>query len=228
LDSNKIIAAAAVAAVPVAIAAIYFSYLASTNELHSTHRPQIAFSRPMEIDSFTCNTEVDTAAGPEVSADFSLPIIWLKNTGNAYATKVYVGMADFGGSIQPKLLPLKPTGDPKTDNPNRIDDATCKEIVQNPRFTSFALYADQEWKFDTFRGWSIAQKPSLGKDAAVRLVVPLCFGYSDDYEIPHATCITYNFIPSTPIEAGSPFFKCGNGQPIKGLFEIAPFGACED
>lgn len=182
----------------------------------------------MEIDWLTCNTDEEMATGAELTFGFFHPYIWLKNIGNGYATKVFLGMLKTEGLIQPQLLPLKPTGNPSRDNPSTIDDATCKNIVQNPRYTSFPIYAGQEWKFDSFRQGGVAQKPPLGKDVAVRLVFPWCVGYWDDYDISHATCITYDFVPSEPIEDGSTFFTCGNGKRITGTFRIALSGHCEN
>ncbi|MGP0086707.1 MAG: hypothetical protein ACLP0B_24270 [Steroidobacteraceae bacterium] len=197
-------------------------------ELHLTHRPQIVFTRPMEIAGpLTCDTADSTASGMETTAQFRCPAVWLKNIGNADAGKVFIGTLNPPEVIRPQLIPLTMTGDPGIDNPIAINDTTCQHIVQDPRYRSFPLYSGNDRQFDSIRQSSLGPQPSLGKDTPVRLVFPWCVGYRDEYQIVHATCATFDFVPApdSAIEPDSRFFKCG--KPIKGSFQVARTGHCE-
>ena len=197
-------------------------------DLHLTHRPRIVFIRPMEISgSLACDNAESTASGMQTTAHFWRPTVWLKNIGNADAGKVFIGSLNPPEVIRPQLIPLTMTGDPGIDNPIAINDATCQHIVQNPRYRSFPIYSGNDRPFDSIRQSSLDQQPSLGKDTPVRLVFPWCVGYSDEYQIVHATCTTFDFVPApdSAIEPDSRFFKCG--KPIKGSFQIARTGQCE-
>ncbi len=197
-------------------------------ELHLTHRPRIVFIRPMEISGpLTCDTAENTDSGMRTTAQFRRPIVWLRNIGNADAGRVFIGSLNTPEVIRPQLIPLTMTGDPAIDNPIAITDATCQQIVQDPRYRPFPLYSGNEWQFDSIRQSSLGPQPSLGKDTPVRLVFPWCVGYTDEYQIVHATCATFDFLPApdSAIELDSRFFKCGT--PIKGLFQVARTGRCE-
>ena len=159
-------------------------------------------------------------SGPEVTAEFSQPVVWLKNIGNTDATGVFESMtAGFA-----KLVPLKKTGNPHIDDWPIINNSTCQNSIQDPRFMAFPIYAGQEWKFDNMRGATIASKPPLPKDIAVELIWPWCFGYWDEYDIRHATCTTYIFVPDDT--GGSQFFTCD--KPRTGAFQPALSGHCEN
>ncbi len=197
-------------------------------ELHLTHRPRIVFIRPMEISGpLTCDTADNTPNGMRTTAHFRRPTVWLKNIGNADSGKVFIGSLNPPEVIHPQLIPLTMAGDPSIDNPIAINDATCQQIVQDPRYRSFPLYSGNEWQFDSIRQSDLGPQPSLGKDTPVRLVFPWCVGYWDEHQIRHATCTTFDFLPSpdSAIELDSRFFKCD--KPIKGLFQVARTGHCE-
>jgi hypothetical protein len=197
-------------------------------ELHLTHRPQIVFIRPMEITGpLICDTAESTASGMQTTAHFWRPTVWLKNIGNADAGKVFIGSLNAPEVIRPQLIPLQMTGDPGIDNPIAINDATCQHIVQNPRYGPFPLYSGNDRQFDSIRQSDLGPQPSLGKDTPVRLVFPWCVGYADEYQIVHATCTTFDFLPApdSAIEPDSRFFKCG--KPIKGSFQVARTGHCD-
>lgn len=191
-----------------------------TEELHRTHRPQIVFTSMEIAGAITCDLAANPKTGPQIQADLSRPIVWLKNIGNADATDVFETVVPW-----PKLVSLKKIGNPNTDDWPAIDDSTCAEgTVPDLRFMAFPIYAGQEYKFDATTGQTIASKPALPRDAAVELVWPWCFGYRDEYGIRHTTCTTYVFQPDD--NGGSEFFTCGN--PITGSFKPALSGHCEN
>ena len=217
LDTNKIIAGGTVALVLVAIAAIYFSNRSSTEELHRTHRPQIVFTRPMEVEGMSCSTD-GTENGENV-AWAGRPHVFLKNIGNADATKVFVAFYPYGQ----KLVPFHKTGNPALDDWPLIDDTTCQQqLTQNMRLASFPIYSGKEWVLNDLVQDKATSQPPFGKDAAVGLVWVWCFGYSDEYGLQHATCTTFVFRPSS----GENFFVCG--KPVTGSFQFALQGHCEN
>lgn len=216
LDANAVIAFGTVGLIIVGIVGIYFA----NRQFAESHRPRIVFSRPMELGgAVTCDmAQHFPKSGAEVTGDFPGPVVWLKNIGSSDATKVF----DTFMMDSPKLVALKKTGNPRLDGRPKIDDSTCQNISQDPRFMAFPIYAGQEYKFDSMRGATIGSKPALPKDTLVELVWSWCFGYWDEDGGRHATCTTYIFQPS---DSKGSFFTCGH--PITGTFELAMTGHCE-
>lgn len=216
LDANAVIAIGTIALVIAAFVAVYFS----NKQFAESHRPRIVFSRPMELGgAVTCDMAQDfPKSGAEVTGEFPQPIVWLKNIGSSDATKVFDSLM----MDSPRLVALKKTGNPHVNGWPTIDDSTCHNISQDPRFMAFPIYAGEEFRFDSMRGETIASKPALPKDTFVELVWSWCFGYWDEEGSRHATCTTYIFQPN---DSKGSFFTCG--RPITGTFEMAMTGHCE-
>ena len=101
----------------------------------------------------------------------SEPIVWLKNIGSSDATKVFDSLM----MDSPRLVALKKTGNPHVNGWPTIDDSTCHNISQDPRFMAFPIYAAEEFRFDSMRGETIASKPALPKRYVCRIGLVLVF-----------------------------------------------------
>jgi len=169
----------------------------------------------MEIDGdLTC----DTDKNGQNFVGATRPRVWLKNTGEAEAVHVFIGVNE-----HPRLVPLKNFVDTL-----QITDDTCqKQIVPDSNYMSFPISAGQEFPFNALYFAGGGTKPGFGKGVTVEVIWPWCFGYSDEYGIDHASCTTYVFVPSTSATNYSPWMHC-DGSEVSGIFELSLNGHCEN
>jgi hypothetical protein len=185
------------------------------------HRGRVVLSRPPEL------------LGP-VESDIEHRIIllpavrlWFKASGEVKRAYAIPFLAT--------LVPDKPTGNHGIDNPFPIvTDAICR--LGHMGYYGFPINAGQEIAMDISSSsqnlpidFDATGKPKLSagwenvtNDAAVRLYIPGCAFYTDEYDVDHAVCDTYQFIP----DGYTSSFP--SGQKINGRFMLSALGSCAD
>ena len=137
------------------------------------------------------------------------------------------------------LVPDKPTGNPRIDNPFPIvTESLCRldqSMIHSMGYYGFPIEPGQEISMDvgpSNQGLPVdfdskgQSRPSAGwervaDDASVRLYVPMCAVYTDQYDENHAACDTYQFIPE-----GSASQSFPSGQKVSGQFVLSALGSC--
>ena len=157
--------------------------------------------------------------------------LWFKATGDIKRAYALPFLAT--------LVPDKPTGNHNIDNPFPIvTDALCQmdqQMIHSMGYYGFPIQAGQEISMDISSSSQNLpidfdakgqQKLSLGWeevaiDASVRLYVPACAIYTDEYNVSHASCDTYQFVPDNYMGNSFP-----SGKQISGRFALSALGSC--
>jgi len=176
----------------------------ATEELHSTHRPSIAFTRsPVMLDPLICNSAKHSVGNLSLR-------IYFRNVGNKDAINVLplpdIAIVD-GNQFEKRVKNF-------TGFCSGMASSIPKE--GSPGYLIAPDGAERSLDFHFGQGFQSDLSP-----AKVEALLWLCATYEDEYPTHHYTCMLYRLM----LAGGIREFWC-SGQSINGTFDPYPFASC--
>jgi hypothetical protein len=206
LDTNKIIAGGTVGLVLVSIAAIVVTSRDANEALRRGHRPNIIFSRPIEMKQpLDCN--------PATGQGTIGLHVWIKNVGNANANQ----------ALPLEFVKLLRNGDDIATITN-IAATFCSGPQKRNAVVGPGIVVPPNKEFgEDSSAMAFGNIPSP-QASPVQAFIVACVDYADEYAEWHVACDVQRFIS----RSGKRDFVCGRDTPIEGSFDTFPLGSCSN